>query len=294
MRTDGTAMHTGTFIDSPVAGLDYHSASAQGQTDEKGHFMYADGEMMQFSIGDVVLGEAMADDVVTLMDLIGEARQDQGVTDPMATNMGRFLQSLDADGDPENGITITPEVRDEVMGRMIDFEQSIAQFENDPFISACFDTLNALDLPHAGQAWELCPVDTAWAHMVDHMGQYMPEWMVDQMGGGSNGGNVADAPGADYPMGGMMDGDMIDLMDDHMGTGSGDAFPVNGMTTGDMIDYMDDHMGTGGTNPHPMAGDSNNPPLSNDSPSNSTAGNQMVDGMYGYGGMMSGGGHMGI
>ena len=104
--------------------------------------------MITFMVGDVVLGQAMAGEVITLMDFLDESEMPFDVTHPMITNMGRFLQSLDTDGDPENGITISPEVRDEMIGRMIDFHQSVQNFENDPFVGACFDTFNGLNMPH--------------------------------------------------------------------------------------------------------------------------------------------------
>jgi hypothetical protein len=104
----------GTFIDSPVQGLDYHSATHSGVTDENGHFMYYEGEMMTFAIGDVLLGEAMAGEVMTPMDFLDASEMPQDVTNPLVTNMGRFMQSLDADGNPENGIMISQDVRCEL------------------------------------------------------------------------------------------------------------------------------------------------------------------------------------
>ena len=175
--TDGAGNSSGTlqgtFIDSPVQGLDYYSATHSGITDEDGHFMYEEGEMMTFSIGDVVLGQAMAREVMTPIDFLDSSEMPHDLTNPVVMNMGRFLQSLDTDGDPENGIMLSQDVREEVSGRMIDFHQSIADFENDPDVTACFDVLNGLDVPHNGMMWGLVSVENARHHMTDHMGAYI-------------------------------------------------------------------------------------------------------------------------
>ncbi len=168
-----SSLQTGTFIDSPVQGLNYHSETQSGITDKDGHFMYQEDEMMTFSIGDVVLGQAMPHEVMTPMDFINSSGTPLDLTNPVVTNMGRFLQSLDADGNPENGIMISQDVRDEVNGRMIDFHQSIMDFGNDPDVVACFDVLNGLNIQHSGMMWGLVTLESAQQHMRDHMGAYI-------------------------------------------------------------------------------------------------------------------------
>ena len=124
--------------------------------------------------------------VVAFLD---ESDEPNNITHPMVTNMGRFLQSLDADGDPENGITITEAVRNEISGRMIDFNQSTVNFENDPDVVACFEVLNALNMPHYGQMWELCPAAQARQHMNTQMCRYG----YDDTGSSSAGGTDGDS-----------------------------------------------------------------------------------------------------
>ncbi len=85
------------------------------------------------------------------VDFIDESERLFDVTHPVVTNMGRFLQSLDADGNPENGITISEHMRSEVNGRMIDFHQSIMDFGSDPDTEALYNTLNGLNMPHNDQ-----------------------------------------------------------------------------------------------------------------------------------------------
>ncbi len=203
---NSTTLLEGTFIDSPVQGLDYHSATHSGVTDEDGHFMYYEDEMMTFAIGDVLLGEAMAKEVMTPLDFLDSSETPFDVTHPFVTNMGRFMQSLDADGNPENGIMISQEVRDEVSGRMIDFDQSIADFETDPDVTACFDVLNGRNIPHNGMRWGLVTIENAQQHMNDHMGDYIGN---SGMGTGSGTGNGTDmgigtGMGTGSNMGGQM------------------------------------------------------------------------------------------
>jgi len=54
------------------------------------------------------------------------------VTPPAVTNMIRFMQSLGVDGKPDNGITITLQMRNQAGGRGIDFHMGIEEFENHP------------------------------------------------------------------------------------------------------------------------------------------------------------------
>ncbi|MDO9263241.1 MAG: hypothetical protein Q7U02_04685, partial [Desulfosalsimonadaceae bacterium] len=210
----------------PVQGLNYTTPSGVGLTDETGRFVCGSGEMIQFMIGDVMLGEIQAKDVVTPMDFVDPNDLSMGFNNPMLVNMGRFLQSLDADGNPENGITITQEVRDQVSGRMIDFHQSIYDFENDPDVMAMFATMNGLNMPHNGMTWELVNGEGAQQHMIDHMGKYMTDSMKvimnEQMGAGMqssgdvnnlpmNNGNMMGSQGEtdlNTPMGGAMNNNM--------------------------------------------------------------------------------------
>ena len=92
------AMSAGVFLDSAVAGLTYQSGSnSPGTTDENGTFMYTPGETLTFSVGGVVIG-TLPDGALVVTPL------DFGAA---AENIARFLQTLDEDGDPSNGIDIT-------------------------------------------------------------------------------------------------------------------------------------------------------------------------------------------
>ena len=133
-------VETGRFIDSVVSGLEYRSASQSGRTNEYGEFKYKTGETVTFIVGDIVIGKAMGASTLTPIDLVG------GATDEMndhVTNIARFLQTLDYDGTPENGIIITPLVAYAAQGKSVDFSQTIENFENDSNVQIVISELTA-------------------------------------------------------------------------------------------------------------------------------------------------------
>ncbi len=151
---------------------------------------------MKAAIGDVMLGHAMGQEIVTPIDLVDGA---DGVTHPAVTNMIRFMQSLDVDGDPENGITITQQMRNEAGGRGIDFHMGIDEFETHPGVMGLLDTLSMMNAFMHGDQEHLAPVEQAREHMREHMG----EGFIDDM-------PMFDDNG-EYP-GPMMDEDRLPAM----------------------------------------------------------------------------------
>jgi hypothetical protein len=98
----------GHFIDAPVLGLTYKSPTQDGITTETGEFRYIPREQVEFSVGSLSLGSALGDQRVSPVDLFGVSE----LVDPKVINIARLLQSLDADGDAQNGaIQITEPVR---------------------------------------------------------------------------------------------------------------------------------------------------------------------------------------
>ncbi|MCE9678623.1 hypothetical protein LZP69_05375 [Shewanella sp. AS1] len=103
------SVETGVFIDSAVAGIGYRTETPEGEvreegvTNENGEYEYVEGDSVTFFIGDLVFPATAATGVVTPLDIAGT----DDVTDQKVVNMVRLLQTLDQDGDPENGITIT-------------------------------------------------------------------------------------------------------------------------------------------------------------------------------------------
>jgi para-nitrobenzyl esterase len=111
---------TGYFMDGPVEGLRYNTATQSGYTGVDGSFQYAEGETVRFYIGSVLIGQAMGTSEITPFDLAGIAppqtnleivrtmnrvnKSRFGTPFETATNITIFLQSLDEDGDFSNGI----------------------------------------------------------------------------------------------------------------------------------------------------------------------------------------------
>ena len=123
----------GVFLDSAVEGLKYESGGQSGITDVNGTFSYEEGQSIRFSLGGIVIGEAVAQSVMTPVELVEGAKDE---THPIVVNIGRFLQSLDDDGDPTNGIKISQNIRTLAEGQIFNFGVSEADFETEAFFSA--------------------------------------------------------------------------------------------------------------------------------------------------------------
>ena len=93
---------TGTFVDSPVGGIRYATATQSGKTNSKGEFLYVSGENVTFSIGSVHLPMVIASATVTPLNIA----KTSDLNDQVVSNILVFLQSLDEDGNPTNGIVI--------------------------------------------------------------------------------------------------------------------------------------------------------------------------------------------
>ncbi|WP_193072560.1 carboxylesterase/lipase family protein [Pseudomonas sp. FME51] len=121
-------VRTGTFVDSAVSGLDYQgSRTAASSTDESGQFRYVPGETLSFAIGELELGAAEGAEVLTPLSITegASSAQDQRVHNKLI-----LLQTLDADGNLNNGIQITDAIRTELslQAADIDFDQPPTDF----------------------------------------------------------------------------------------------------------------------------------------------------------------------
>ncbi|RFA30992.1 hypothetical protein CAI21_03185 [Alkalilimnicola ehrlichii] len=121
---------TGTFIDSAVSGLNYKGTdTAAGVTDEWGQFNYFSGETITFAIGDLTLGSAQGAPVLTPLSVTSGA---ESAEDRRVSNKLILLQTLDADGDLNNGIQITDAIRAKVSANAgdINFDQPTSDFRS--------------------------------------------------------------------------------------------------------------------------------------------------------------------
>ena len=82
----------------------YSTATLSGTTDADGTFTYFPSEVVSFYIGDILIGSAEGQDILTPLEFVPDA---EDASHPEVTSILRFLQSLDEDGDPDNGITIS-------------------------------------------------------------------------------------------------------------------------------------------------------------------------------------------
>ena len=98
---------TGVFIDSPVINIGYRTESLEDVTSSSGEFKYLVGETVTFFIGDLELPPVAASNVITPLDIAGS----QDTSNPMVVNIIRLLQSLDVDDDPDDGITISENIK---------------------------------------------------------------------------------------------------------------------------------------------------------------------------------------
>ncbi|MEZ5651245.1 MAG: kelch repeat-containing protein [Burkholderiaceae bacterium] len=150
---------SGTLIDSPVAGIGYRTATRTGTTDANGRYHYRPGETVTFFVGNVSLPPVRATGTVTPYDIADSTDPE----DPLAINIACFLQSLDADADPANGITI-PAGAAALATDGIDFNKPSSLFMNNQSLIALVRDAN----PGART-----PVDPqqAYAHLLESIGR---------------------------------------------------------------------------------------------------------------------------
>ncbi len=115
---------TGVFVDSAVQGVSFETASQSGITNSNGEFNYLAGEQVTFSIGSTQLPSVAAAAQVSPVDIAANGMNSSAMT----TNIARLLQSLDQDGNPENGIVI-PETAS-ASAASIEFDVSLEDFAN--------------------------------------------------------------------------------------------------------------------------------------------------------------------
>ncbi|CBL43744.1 hypothetical protein HDN1F_01610 [gamma proteobacterium HdN1] len=120
----------GRFLDAAVSNARYVTLTPDGKvsmsgfTAEDGSFFFRDGETVSFFIGDILLGKAAAAGIVTPSALVDGANSSDALP-----NMLRFLQTLDTDADPYNGIQISQLVHEHSTNLKVDFDRLKGDFE---------------------------------------------------------------------------------------------------------------------------------------------------------------------
>lgn len=120
---------TGVLTDSAVEGVSYAAASgASGITDATGLYKFNHGDSVEFRIGKLNLGKINATGLTTAIEL---AAGDQN----KLLNLLILFQSLDADNDPNNGISI-PLAAADALDASLDLKTDPANFSNSPALAA--------------------------------------------------------------------------------------------------------------------------------------------------------------
>ncbi|MGA1138369.1 MAG: esterase-like activity of phytase family protein, partial [bacterium] len=117
----------GVFLDSAVGGVDYTTTSGLGGvTDSSGRFYYNPGDQVSFTIGGISLGSVTGAAKLTPVEVMGAS----GTADQKVINLSRLLQTLDADGDPSNGISINDSTKTTLAAKSVNFDVSVEAFDN--------------------------------------------------------------------------------------------------------------------------------------------------------------------
>ncbi|HEY0686363.1 MAG TPA: hypothetical protein VGD45_28760 [Steroidobacter sp.] len=123
---------SGVFVDAPVAGLSYTTSSnLSGVTDVEGRYNYNVGDTVTFSIGNLVIGAVPGQGIVTPMTVASAlVANTSNNAETVAENLLMLLQSLDSNGNPDDGITFTQAIRDAVAANSIDLTAADTAFDS--------------------------------------------------------------------------------------------------------------------------------------------------------------------
>jgi len=102
--TSSGSLETGTFVDAPVQGLHYITATQDAYTDENGNFKYKSGETVEFKLGTLSLGTVNASSTVTPYTL-GDSNT--SAPSKKTQNIALLLQNFDANRSNNNRIDLS-------------------------------------------------------------------------------------------------------------------------------------------------------------------------------------------
>ena len=142
----------GVFKDSEVEGLSYETATQSGITDAAGEFNYIEGEEVTFKVGNLLIGSALGQELITPITLAQTIDASATIESNLAQNIAALLQTLDEDGDESNGILITSEVAGNLGVENIDFTQPIESILGDIVLSVVINAGVDLSIVYPGDA----------------------------------------------------------------------------------------------------------------------------------------------
>lgn len=145
--SNSTGLSTSRLIDSYVSGVSYKCAEYQGITNDLGEFTYAQGcGEITFYVGSVILNSIdvnkISDDrKLYISELVG---LDRNITsNPKLVQILQFLQSLDENSDPTDGIQISEAKRVALSSREVVnlSDENLTQTELTTLVNSVGDTL---------------------------------------------------------------------------------------------------------------------------------------------------------
>ncbi|WP_255199190.1 adhesin [Vibrio sp. 05-20-BW147] len=159
---------TGVFLDSPVIGMNYRTATiSDGVTTEDGKFTYLEGETVTFYLGDLTFPAVKAGAQVTPADIGG------GLATTTTVNILQLLQSLDENGNLSDGITISDSSKDAFVGTGLD----VSSDSFDASVSAILTSISKT----------LVTEEAAQTHFTDTLkGQLTGSWLFSEGAGKRN------------------------------------------------------------------------------------------------------------
>jgi hypothetical protein len=120
---------TGILADSAIEGVSYSASSgASGITDATGLYNYTHGDSIEFSLGKLSLGKITGSGITTPIELAADNQN-------KLLNLMILFQSLDADNNPENGISI-PQAAIEALDASLDLTIDPGTFSASPTLAA--------------------------------------------------------------------------------------------------------------------------------------------------------------
>jgi len=176
-------------MDSAVEGITFKTETISGETDSHGRFTYEPGETVTFSIGGIILGTTTVKPVITPVDLV-EGAQDEN--DPAVTNITRFLITLDEDNDPDNGITISTELSAALAALAdisVDFKQDTSLFAQDAPILEVMKIIDNLYSTAESPERSICTVQDAQDHLRNTIDELAKNGYEKPGGSGGDGGS---------------------------------------------------------------------------------------------------------
>ncbi len=96
--SSSTSKNTAYYVDEAIAGVEYKCGAYEGITGSQGDFHFEKGKNCSFSLGNIKLREVSKDELKANAQILEDN-----------VSVVALLQSIDVDGNVNNGIEITPE-----------------------------------------------------------------------------------------------------------------------------------------------------------------------------------------